>query len=125
MSELDSAPDGTGDTGSLSVAAVHCTACDMTRYPAQTYGCEQCGAHGEALRQVDLAARGVISSWATVHAHRTIPAPYTVVEVTLDDGPLVRGLLDPATRATAGTRVEATAHGPGDLLVYAAEGADQ
>lgn len=98
-------------------------------FPAQDYGCERCGAHGAALQRVELCARGTISSWATVHVHTPRPTPlYTVVEVRLDAGPLIRGLLEPGGQFKAGTRVEgvsrvvpddATANTPSDILVFA------
>ncbi len=64
-------------------------------FPPQRDGCEVSGDHGDDLQDVLLTGRGRLHAIATVHIHpRPQPAtPFTVVEVALDDGPLVRGLL--------------------------------
>jgi uncharacterized OB-fold protein len=61
----------------------------------QTYGCERCGSHGNALRPEPLSTRGTLLASAVVHLHadKNRPAPFTIVEVALDDGPVVRSLL--------------------------------
>lgn len=69
--------------------------CGHRAFPPQHLGCEVCGAHGEALADVLLDGRGRLLTSATVHRHAAPhpPAPFTIVEVALDDGPVVRGLL--------------------------------
>lgn len=69
--------------------------CGYHAFPPQHLGCEVCGAHGEALRDTLLSGRGRLLACARVHRHGTPwpPVPFTVVEVQLDDGPVVRGLL--------------------------------
>jgi hypothetical protein len=58
----------------------------------------------------NLAATGVVYSFATVHLHRGEPAaPFSIAEVHLDDGPLIRGMVSAATPALrVGARVAAT-----------------
>ena len=67
-----------------------CGGCGATFFPPLAIGCEVCGSTD--LGQVTLAARGRLHSFATVHRHRgaDIEAPFTVGEVILDDGPIVR-----------------------------------
>ena len=64
-------------------------------FPPQRQGCQVSGDHGDQLQEVLLTGRGRLQANATVHIHpKPVPAtPFTVVEVALDDGPLVRGLL--------------------------------
>jgi len=69
--------------------------CGHVFFPMQTYGCEACGATGDALRPALLAGQGrlVASSRVMLHARTDRAAPFTVVTVKLDDGPVVRTLL--------------------------------
>jgi uncharacterized OB-fold protein len=69
--------------------------CGYLFFPMQAYGCEQCGRHGRALAPFDLAGRGTLLTEAVVHLHadKDRPAPFTVVKIKLDDGPIVLSLL--------------------------------
>ncbi|ABB05794.1 hypothetical protein [Burkholderia lata] len=69
-------------------------------FPPQRYGCRVSGASGAELEDVLLTGRGRLRAFATVHIHpKPVPAvPFTIVEVALEDGPVVRGLLS-ATQA--------------------------
>ena len=85
--------------------------CGYVFFPMQTYGCEMCGRHGEALTSCQLAGRGTLLAEAVVHLHadKSRAAPFTVVKIQLDDGPVVRSLL--ATQSAAvlpGQRLVAT-----------------
>ena len=73
---------------------VQCAACQTVAFPPQHYGCERCGC--AELLNVDLAANGVVLGSADVHIHAKPypPVPFTVAEVRLDAGPVVRALLD-------------------------------
>jgi uncharacterized OB-fold protein len=86
-----------------------CT-CGHTFFPMQTYGCERCGRFGDALTPKPLSGRGRLIAAATVHTH-TDPkrsAPFVVGTIALDDGPVVRTLLDgPLERVPQGRRVRA------------------
>jgi hypothetical protein len=76
----------------------------------QTYGCERCGGYGEALTPCLLSASGTLLAEAVVHLHadKSRPAPFTVVKVALDDGPVVRSLLaDDSDRVSPGGRTTA------------------
>lgn len=78
--------------------ATRCDVCGTRYFPPQRFGCEACGADGDAL------ADELIEGWGTVHASTTVhhhpfglPVPFAVAEILLDAGPTVRGLLDTAT----------------------------
>lgn len=103
----------------LTVAAVTCGQCGATLWPAQNYGCERCGALPASLREVELPARGSVKSFAEVLIGPH--APYTVVEVHLDDGPVVRALGAADGGVRMGERVAARDRGLGERLVFAAE----
>ena len=72
-----------------------CPACGRVATPPEPYGCEQCGALVDTLEPVELAAAGTVYGTATVHRHhKPEPAtPFTVVEVVLDSGPALKGVL--------------------------------
>ena len=90
-SELYS-PDST-DNPSLNGGK--CRACGYVFFPPQRYGCESCGAPPEKLDAVQLAGRGRLHSYATVHLHqgKDIEAPFTIGLIVLDDGPAIRSML--------------------------------
>lgn len=75
------------------LAGTRCGACSAVFFPPVGIGCPVCGA--TELEAMALAAAGTLHSQATVHLHRgkDIDAPFTVGEIALDDGPLVRALL--------------------------------
>ncbi len=70
-----------------------CAQCDTRFFPPLAIGCERCG--NPELTPTTLQALGKIHAAATVHLHggKDIKAPFTVAEIVLDDGPLIRGLL--------------------------------
>ena len=80
---------------------VRCAACGEVAFPPQHYGCERCGATD--LADVELPPQGVVLGSAEVHIHAQPypPVPFTVAEVRLDAGPVVRALL--AVPAGAGS----------------------
>lgn len=87
-----------------------CEDCGSTFFPPLNIGCEKCGAGSDRLNDVTLKAGGVLHSVATVHLHRDkdIEAPFTVAEVRLDGGPLIRSVMKgPAGVADIGRRVTA------------------
>jgi uncharacterized protein len=69
--------------------------CGYIFFPMQTYGCERCGSHGDALVPCQLSTSGTLLAEAVVHLHadKSRPTPFTIVKVALDDGPVVRSLL--------------------------------
>lgn len=74
-----------------------CAQCGSNFFPPLAIGCERCG-HTE-LVPVTLAAAGKVHATATVYLHqgKDIEAPFTVAEIALDDGPLIRALLTEVT----------------------------
>jgi hypothetical protein len=69
-------------------------ACGYVFFPLQAYGCEKCG--GQDLRPKTLAGAGRLLASARVHLHfgKGRQAPFTVGAIRLDDGPIVRTLLE-------------------------------
>jgi len=97
--------------GALAIFGQRCGACGAVSFPRQPYGCETCGAHGEALAAANLAAEGELVSFAQVHRHhgRDIQAPFVMAEVRLSGGPLIRATL--GQRDEAGLRIGAAMTG--------------
>lgn len=85
-------PPGTDDVPALKGGRC---ACGHAFFPMQRYGCERCGRRGEALSEAMLAGRGALVASARVmlHAGTGRQAPFVVVSVKLDDGPVLRTLL--------------------------------
>lgn len=110
-------PDST-DNPSLNGGK--CRACGYVFFPPQRYGCESCGAPPAQLDAMQLADRGALHSYATVHLHqgKDIEAPFTVGLIVLDDGPAIRSMLTERTDAglAIGARMKS---------VLVAAGADQ
>lgn len=74
-----------------------CGACGYVFFPMQTYGCEKCGSLDLAPRPLTGAGRLVASARVHLHAGKGREAPFTIVAVKLDDGPVVRTLADDST----------------------------
>lgn len=103
-------PSDTADLWSETAdsAVLHarkCSACEHTAFPPQLYGCPACGALADRLSPVALPAAGRLHSYAVVNLHQVYETPYTIAEVELDAGPIVRALFDPAAQPTIGDRV--------------------
>ncbi|SDI62851.1 MULTISPECIES: Zn-ribbon domain-containing OB-fold protein [Bradyrhizobium] len=88
----DAAKDGV--PGELVLHGGRCH-CGYSFFPMQSYGCERCGRHGNDLKPSLLSTRGTLLARAVVHLHANTnrTAPFTIVKVALDDGPVVRALL--------------------------------
>ena len=84
-----------------SLSGGKCRACGYVFFPPQRYGCESCGAPPEKLDAVQLAGRGTLHSYATVHLYmgKDIEAPFTIGLIILDDGPAIRSTLTNRTDA--------------------------
>ena len=87
-----------------------CT-CGHVFFPPQQMGCDVCGAAGDSIEIVELAASGVLNAFATAH-RQTRPgatSPLVVGSVLLDDGPAVEVILDveDASGLVIGQRVRA------------------
>ena len=68
--------------------------CGYVFFPLQRYGCERCG--GVDLRPMALAGAGRLLASARVHMHagKGREAPFTIGSIVLDDGPIVRTLIE-------------------------------
>ncbi len=107
-------------TPALVVRCTSCRRCSSTTWPEQPFGCERCGAHGDDLAVLEVPARGTLQAFATVHTHPTVPVPFTVIEVLLDAGMVVRAVCDTEHVPTIGTPVRAVGRGAADRLLFAA-----
>ena len=69
-------------------------ACGHVFFPLQPYGCEKCG--GLELKEKALSGVGTLLASARVHLHagKGREAPFTVGAIALDDGPIVRTLIE-------------------------------
>jgi hypothetical protein len=107
-----------------SLAGTWCSACGRVYFPPLSLGCEVCGAGERELRPVELEAAGVIHSHATVYVqHGKFPAPFTIAEIQLYGGPLIRAVLRrESARPEIGQAVSAVwaivaVAGNGDVIV--------
>jgi uncharacterized OB-fold protein len=81
-------------------------ACGYVFFPLQTYGCEKCGGVEIAPRALAGAGRLLASARVHLHAGKGREAPFTVGSIALEDGPIVRTLIDEdAPALTVGQRM--------------------
>jgi uncharacterized OB-fold protein len=74
------------------LTGVRCASCGHTAFPPYALGCESCGATENSLALVPLSTRGVVHSYAHVQHQPIHGARYTVLEISLADGPLIRAI---------------------------------
>jgi uncharacterized OB-fold protein len=79
--------------GEPALRGDRCTRCATPFFPASRWGCECCGAPADALEPASLDAVGLLLTFATV---RLGDAPYTIGEILLDAGPVIRASMLPA-----------------------------
>jgi hypothetical protein len=81
-----------------------CADCGYVFFPLQAYGCERCGS--VRLEPQLLSGTGRLQASAQVHLHpgKGREAPFAVGAIALDDGPIVRTLIEDDS---AGVRVGA------------------
>ena len=96
---------GDGDTAQLW--GRHCSVCGTDSFPPQDYGCTVCGAHGDAFKARTLPTEGTLLTFTAVQIHETEPVPFSLGDVELDCGPVVRGKLAATVASQAGVRVRA------------------
>ncbi|MFT3855503.1 MAG: zinc ribbon domain-containing protein [Ilumatobacteraceae bacterium] len=70
-----------------------CGSCGAVFFPPLGIGCAACGS--TELADAELAAEGDLHSFATVHLYRgkDVEAPFTVGEIVLAGGPVIRAML--------------------------------
>src|SRR6185295_15064475 len=75
--------------------ASRCPRCGLLAVPPEPIGCERCGTPAVELAATTVSSAGAVIGHAVVHEHARPepPTPFVVVEVRLDDGPVVRSLL--------------------------------
>jgi len=69
-------------------------ACGYVFFPYQAYGCERCGGLDLQPRVLSGAGRLLASARVHMHAGKGREAPFTVGQIALDDGPIVRTLIE-------------------------------
>ncbi|MEM5516453.1 OB-fold domain-containing protein [Henriciella sp. AS95] len=76
-----------------------CGSCDRVAFPPNPYGCETCGAFGAQVEEQLLAGKGRLLAFVTTHHanQRDISVPYTIASIALEDGPVVRALMNTPT----------------------------
>jgi len=89
-----------------------CKHCELLTIPGEPFACERCGALREELVDTECDSTGEVRAIAVVHRHaRKEPeTPFTIVEVELDAGPVIRAqLVGPDLElASIGSRVVGT-----------------
>jgi uncharacterized OB-fold protein len=85
-----------------------CANCGYVFFPLQAYGCERCGSL--KLDPCVLTGGGRLLASARVHIHpgKTREAPFTVGSIALDDGPIVRTLVEGSGDLRPGLRMVTT-----------------
>ncbi|HWD68201.1 MAG TPA: hypothetical protein VG227_09600 [Caulobacteraceae bacterium] len=75
-------------------------------FPLQRYGCEHCGSLDIEPKPLSGVGRLLASARVHIHAGTTREAPFTIGSIQLDDGPIVRTLIEAsASPLPAGTRM--------------------
>jgi uncharacterized protein len=79
-------------------------------FPLQHYGCERCGSLDLEPRALSGVGRLLASARVHLHAGKSREAPFTIGSIQLEDGPIVRTLIEASEGATlaAGTRMATT-----------------
>ncbi|WP_025351387.1 OB-fold domain-containing protein [Nocardia nova] len=90
------------------MSGVRCSSCERAYFPPIGLGCEVCGAGADELVSASLPAAGVVHAVADVHVAPQGAVPFTVAEVLLDGGPLIRAVVHAdSRRPEIGDRVAA------------------
>ncbi len=79
-------------SGKTVIGLRECRRCGHRAFPPVLLGCERCGAPGDDLDAVTVAARGRVLAAVAVFTGED--ESITVGSVRLDDGPVVRVALD-------------------------------
>jgi uncharacterized OB-fold protein len=97
------------DTDVPILNASRCATCGRASFPPLSIGCDICGASEMRLEAIHLPVVGEVRSFATVHVRHGQPIePFTVAEIALDDGPLIRAVVARGSRElTIGDHVNA------------------
>lgn len=83
-----------------------CQNCGRSTVPHPVYGCEECGASPSDITPTVWVAEGVVKSIVQVHGRGGDQSTW-VAKIALDDGPLIRGLIDQqSSEVSAGSRVK-------------------
>jgi hypothetical protein len=91
------------------LTGTQCAGCARVYFPPIGIGCEMCGAPAEDLLTTPVAATGTVHALAQVHLHHGDPeTPFTIAEIVLDAGPLIRAMVHPESPPLSiGVRVTA------------------
>ena len=98
------APDEPGDP--VKLVGGRCQNCGRSTVPHPVYGCEGCGAPPSDITPTVWVAEGVVKSIVKVHGRGGDQSTW-VAKIALEDGPLIRGLIDQhAPGVSTGSRVK-------------------
>ncbi|BBB01924.1 hypothetical protein RVR_9559 [Actinacidiphila reveromycinica] len=104
--------------------AVRCLTCRHLSFPPQTYGCELCGAYGDALQPTLLPGRGTVLAAVALPGDSDAGRPAALLaEVRLAEDVVVRALAGaPAAPGTPVRAVAGTFMGRDTVLMVPEEG---
>ncbi|NYT35919.1 hypothetical protein ERD78_03465 [Allopusillimonas soli] len=80
----------------LAFSFHQCDKCGALSFPANTFGCHQCGAHTEDGHTISRPGKGVLRTAITVYADicPALKAPYVIGEIELAPGLIEEAVLD-------------------------------
>ncbi len=97
--------------GPPALSGQQCLLCERISFPPNPYGCESCGAPVQELEAKLLNGRGRVMAFVTVNRaiRPNIEVPYRVASIALDEGPVIRALMNASADAVlqVGDTVEA------------------
>ena len=81
-------------------------------FPPEQMGCEVCGAHGDEIETIELAASGTLTTFAMAHRQQRAgsASPLVVGTVVLDAGPAVDVVLEVADTAKLSCGLQVVGH---------------
>ena len=104
------------------LSGVECGHCGRVYFPPVGIGCEICGATAEQLAPKPLAAAGIVFAVAEVYlGPRDTKTPFTIAEIALDGGPLIRAMVHPES---ASVRIGDRVCGRWNVVDHDAEGSE-
>lgn len=112
-------------SGAPVIQCARCARCGKTMFPPQAYGCTGCGAFGDTITSVGVPARGTLLAFAVVQMHDKHPVPFTLGDLELEGGPIVRVELAAGASPRIGDRLSGRVveDESGRRLEFAVEGA--
>jgi len=93
---------------------VECSRCHLTWFPRVLLGCERCGSYGDDLTPRTFSSAGRLISSAEI---KQVDGQYfTLASIALEDGPVIRAILDDEVPVSINDTVRASVIEDGDEL---------